>query len=331
MTLQQALQSDSKRVRELFEKIENTSDNAIRTRENLYGDLSRDLRLHADIEEQDLLPALRRNDETKELARDVAKRNRELRAKLDEVDGLAKSDPSFRELIGELRKLFEQQLRDERAGQRGLTPEQREKVDERIEAQRTQAEEQRIAEDEERREEARRQSEHRRAAAARSEAAEQVSEATRRTAREVAHAASDRAHEGASALRNGSQKAAVGTAKAARKVRDAASDTLTGYRETVRENREDMKALAGAVRNFSRVGSELRSIVVNSMKQSARNRIDMAVQVVRSPLKYGQLQREYAAAASRNRIETVAGLMQIVRSASSAARLPLEERLRTVA
>jgi hypothetical protein len=123
----------------------------------------------------------------------------------------------------------------------------------------------------------------------------------------------------------------MGTAKAARKVRDAASDTLTGYRETVRENREDMKALAGAVRNFSRVGSELRSIVVNSMKHSARNRIDMAVQVVRSPLKYGQLQREYAAAASRNRIETVAGLMQIVRSASSAARLPLEERLRTVA
>jgi hypothetical protein len=331
MSLQQIIQDDTKKLNELFDKLEGTSDNAVKTRENVYGELSRELRLLADVEQQDLLPALRKNDETKELAKESAGNHAELRTKLDELDALPKNDASFRERIGALRQVFNQQVRAARAGQKALTPEQRQKVEERVEARRAEAEEQQRRQEEQDREQAKREAEHRKATEARSEAVGQVADAARRTARDVVNTASERAHDGAVALRQTSQKAAVGTAGVARRVREAAGETVTGYRDTVRESSEDVKAIAGAVRNFAQAGFELRKLMMNSVRQSARNQLDMARQVVREPLKFGQLQREYAVAASRNRIEMMAGLMQVVRNASSEARLPLDERLREVA
>jgi hypothetical protein len=331
MTLQQSLQDEAKKTNALFEKLENTSDNAVKTRESVYGELSRELRLHAEIEQRDIIPALRRNDETRDLANETAKRNRELRARLDELDELPKNDPSFRQRIGGLRQLFQEQVRGERAAGRTLSNEQRQAVEDRVETRRAQAAEEQRAEDEQRREEARREAEHRKAAEARNRAAEQVADAAKRTAQDVANAASDRLHEGAVSVRQTSHRAAVGTAGAARRVREAAGDTVTGYRESLREGREDVRAIADAVRNFARVGSELRSVLGNGVKQSARNRFDMIRKVVRSPLQFGEVQREYAVATSRNRIEVVAELMQVVRSASTAAREPLQERLREVA
>jgi hypothetical protein len=114
MTLQQTLQANTGKTKELFDQLQDTSDQAVKKRENLFGELARELRLHADLEQRDLIPALRKNDETKDLATEAAKTNRELRAKIDEIEALPKGDGNFQPRLAELRKLFDQQLREER-------------------------------------------------------------------------------------------------------------------------------------------------------------------------------------------------------------------------
>jgi hypothetical protein len=338
MTLQQALRAEMNTTKDLFDRIEATSDNAVKTRENLYGDLSRELRLHTEIEQADLLPALRQNPEAKELANDAAKQNRELKAKLDELDALPKNEPSFRERIGELRKLFDQQARDERVASKALTDEQRKAVEDKVEKRRADAEEQRQAEDEQRKAESRREAEHVRAAASRKRAGEEVADATKRTFRDLQKSASEAVHNGAETAREAAEKVRHGADKTkdkvvgtARRVRDAATDTVSSYRDTAGESIQDLKTIGSAVRNFAKVGGELRTVLVESIKHTGRARIDIARGLLRDPLRYGELRREFARTRSRNRAETAAEVLQVVRSASTAARQPFEQRLRAVA
>src|ERR1700761_7693993 len=80
MSLQTLMQAGPLKANELFAKLFDTSDGAIKTRERLFDELKAELELHASLEEQHLLPVLRRNAETKALATDAAKDIRELRA-----------------------------------------------------------------------------------------------------------------------------------------------------------------------------------------------------------------------------------------------------------
>ena len=84
-------------------------------------------------------PVLRRNAETKELVADAIKDNKELRAKLGELEAMPKNDAAFPERLKELQKTFRQHARDEKrellpAVQRALSEEQVQGVAEKIEA-----------------------------------------------------------------------------------------------------------------------------------------------------------------------------------------------------
>jgi iron-sulfur cluster repair protein YtfE (RIC family) len=57
----------------------------VKTREKLFTELKAELELHTSLEEQHLFPILR-NAETKELVADAIKDNKELRAKLAELE-----------------------------------------------------------------------------------------------------------------------------------------------------------------------------------------------------------------------------------------------------
>src|ERR687885_318902 len=102
------------RANELFAKLAETSDGAVKTRERLFAELKAELELHTSLEEEHLFPILRRNPETKGLVADAAKDNKELRAKLAELDALPKTDEAFPERLKELRKAFRQHARDEK-------------------------------------------------------------------------------------------------------------------------------------------------------------------------------------------------------------------------
>lgn len=164
MNLRTLMQVGPAKANELFARLAETSDGAVKTREKLFAELKGELELHTSLEEQHLFPVLRRNAETKELVADAVRDNRELRAKLAELEALPKNDPAFPEQLKELQKTFRQHARDDKrellpAVQRALSEEQVQGVAEKMEAGLAEAEQARQDEAEERRAKARQERE----------------------------------------------------------------------------------------------------------------------------------------------------------------------------
>ena len=164
MTLRSLMQAGPAKANELFAKLSETSDGAVKTRERLFAELKAELEFHTSLEEQHLFPVLRRNPETKELVADAIRDNKELRAKVAELDGMAKNDAIFSERLSELQKVFRQHARDDRkellpAVQRALSEEQVQGVTDKMEAGIAGAEQAKQDEAEERRANARQERE----------------------------------------------------------------------------------------------------------------------------------------------------------------------------
>lgn len=158
------MQSGPAKANELFARLAETSDGAVKTRERLFAELRSELEVHASLEEQHLFPILRKNAETKDLVVDAIRDNKELRAKLSELDALPKNDPAFVEQLTALQRSFRQHARDEKtellpAVQRALSEEQVQDVTEKMEAGFAEAEQARQAEAEQRRGKARQERE----------------------------------------------------------------------------------------------------------------------------------------------------------------------------
>jgi hemerythrin superfamily protein len=139
MSLRTLMQAGPAKANELFARLAETSDGAIKTREKFFSELKAELELHSSLEEQHLFPVLRRNTETKDLVAEAIKDNKELRAKLTELEALPKNDEAFPERLKELQKTFRQHARDEKrellpAVQQALSEEQVQNVVEKIEA-----------------------------------------------------------------------------------------------------------------------------------------------------------------------------------------------------
>src|SRR4051794_41049396 len=164
MTLRMMMLAGPTKANELFARLSETSDGAVKTREKLFAELKAELELHTSLEEEHLFPILRRNAETKALVAEAIKDNKELRAKLAEIDSLPKNDAAFPERLKELQKPFRQHARDEKtellpAVQRALSEEQVQGVAEKMEAGLAEAEQARQAEAEAQRAKARQERE----------------------------------------------------------------------------------------------------------------------------------------------------------------------------
>jgi stress response protein YsnF len=158
------MQAGPAKANELFAKLSETSDGAVKTRERLFAELKAELEFHTSLEEQHLFPVLRRTPETKDLVADAIRDNKELRAKVAELDGMAKNDAIFSERLSELQKVFRQHARDDRkellpAVQRALSEEQVQGVTDKMEAGIAEAEQAKQDEAEERRAKARQERE----------------------------------------------------------------------------------------------------------------------------------------------------------------------------
>ena len=101
------------RANELFEKLFATSDGAIKSRERLFADLKTELELLATLQEDHLFPVLTRHG-MQDLVREATDDNAETAALLGELDGMSKSSPEFIDKVTELRRIFQQHIRDDR-------------------------------------------------------------------------------------------------------------------------------------------------------------------------------------------------------------------------
>src|SRR5919107_2128627 len=163
-TIRQFIQTSPTKAIELFSRLAETSDTAVKTRERLFGQLKDELELAASLEEQHLFPVLKKHKETKELVQEALSDNKQTRKLLTELEHSAKDDEQFIPKVLELRKSFQQHVRDEKkellpAVSKALSDEEAETILENIENEKAQIEAAKRAEADERREEARQERE----------------------------------------------------------------------------------------------------------------------------------------------------------------------------
>lgn len=114
MTITQLIQNSPANANELFAKLAATGDGAAKTRDSLFAKLKDELDLQARLEEEHLFPVLRKHAETKELVRAALDGNKRTRAMLAELDGTPREGEGFLGKVEELRKAFQQHVRDEK-------------------------------------------------------------------------------------------------------------------------------------------------------------------------------------------------------------------------
>ncbi len=114
MTIAQLIQAAPAKANELFAKLADTTVRAVKTRERLLADLRDELDLQIELEEKHLFPALRRHEKLKGLVADAIADNRQTRKLLGELERMPKDDAGFAPKVTELRRVFQQHIRDER-------------------------------------------------------------------------------------------------------------------------------------------------------------------------------------------------------------------------
>lgn len=159
-TIRQLLQTSPAKANELFAKLMDTSDGAVKTRERLFAELKAELELLARLEEEHLFPVLRKHKATKGLVSEALADNKQTRILLDEIEATPKDSEEFATKVAELRKIHQQSVRDGKnellpATLEALSDEEAQAIVDRIEAEKTEIEEARLAEAEQRRIEAR--------------------------------------------------------------------------------------------------------------------------------------------------------------------------------
>ena len=153
-TIRQLIQTSPAKATELFTKLAETSGNAVKTRERLFSELKEELELQMKLEEQHLFPVLRKHKETKNLVSDALNDNKETRKALAELERIPKESEEFARKVAELRKAFQQHVRDERkeflpAVLKALDDEEAGAIVEKIEGAKAEVEEAKRAEAEE--------------------------------------------------------------------------------------------------------------------------------------------------------------------------------------
>jgi hypothetical protein len=189
-TIRQLLQTGPAKANELFAKLVDTSDGAVKTRERLFADLTAELDLLARLEEEHLFPVLRKHKATKGLVSAALEDNKQVRVLLAELDTTPKDSEEFATKLTELRKVHQQSVRDDKnellpAILKALSDEEAQAIVDRIEAEKAEIEEARRAEAEQRRAEARHEREQQETALAEQEEAAEREQRTRVAVRET--------------------------------------------------------------------------------------------------------------------------------------------------
>ncbi|WP_406857199.1 DUF2382 domain-containing protein [Alsobacter sp. KACC 23698] len=158
-TIRQLFQTGPAKANEVFARLVDTSDGALKTREKLFSELKDELDLLATLEEKHLFPALRRNTDTKELVSEALSDNKVKRALLDDLAPMAKDSEEFATKLAELRNVHQKSVRTEKNELlpgilSALSDEEAQAVVEKIETERAEIEGERRAQAEQRRAEA---------------------------------------------------------------------------------------------------------------------------------------------------------------------------------
>lgn len=137
------LTEDHEKVAEIFEKLEPTTEKAVKKREELFNKLYTELDIHAQIEEQIFYPALKKAAETREIALEGFEEHKIIKRILQEMESLSKDNEQWKAKLTVLQETVEHHVEEEegemfKSAREVLSEEQLEDLGARMEAQKKQ-------------------------------------------------------------------------------------------------------------------------------------------------------------------------------------------------
>jgi hemerythrin-like domain-containing protein len=133
------LKKDHEKVSGIFEKLEPTTERALKTREELFTQLKNELDVHAKIEEQIFYPAIREARETHEITLEAYEEHAVVKRLLAELEKLPKDDETWGAKLTVLKENVEHHVEEEEGemftgARKVLSSEQIEELGARMEA-----------------------------------------------------------------------------------------------------------------------------------------------------------------------------------------------------
>jgi hemerythrin superfamily protein len=107
------LKNDHEKVAGLLDKLEGTTERALKTREELFTQLKSELDIHAEIEEKIFYPVLEKADETRDITLEAFEEHRLVKQLLGELEAGAKDDEQWTAKFTVLKENIEHHVEEE--------------------------------------------------------------------------------------------------------------------------------------------------------------------------------------------------------------------------
>ncbi|HKS29481.1 MAG TPA: hemerythrin domain-containing protein [Pyrinomonadaceae bacterium] len=107
------LKKDHQKVSELFKQLEDTTERAVKTREELFGKLKQELDIHARIEETIFYPAIKEAEETHEITLEAIEEHNVVKQLLSELDSMPVDDERWTAKLTVLKENVEHHVEEE--------------------------------------------------------------------------------------------------------------------------------------------------------------------------------------------------------------------------
>jgi hemerythrin superfamily protein len=107
------LKQDHKEVQQLFKKIEDSSDGAIKTREKTYKELAKELAVHASLEERLVYPRLREIEALEDTVKEGIEEHHVAEQLMEEIAKMSASDEQWMAKVTVLKEMIEHHVEEE--------------------------------------------------------------------------------------------------------------------------------------------------------------------------------------------------------------------------
>lgn len=334
MTLRQTIQTAPAKTSELITKLSATSNQAVKAREGLFAELTDELSRYVEIEERHLVPLLRKHPETRELAADLIRSNQELRDHSAQLAKTPKGDDAFLARLGELDKVFQQRVRDERAQLlpamfKTLSEEEARDLAGTIEAAAAEGDKARRGDKRDEAAQARREREQ----AAQIEEAQRAilraQEEAERSALQASEKVAETVERTAAVVQDNARQVVVTVTERAHQMAEDTREAITVYSGSTERMVQDLQAFGESSRVSAKAVGEIRTVWTDWAGNTAKANVEAVQQLLRctSVKQLAELQRELVAEGMRNWLDSNTKALQIAQRTSRQAVEPLEIRL----
>jgi hemerythrin-like domain-containing protein len=107
------LKEDHRRVKKMLAELESTTERGVKTREELFARVKRELVVHEAIEEEIFYPALKEHPKTKDIALEAYEEHHVVDAVMAEIEGVAYDDETWGAKFKVMKENLEHHIEEE--------------------------------------------------------------------------------------------------------------------------------------------------------------------------------------------------------------------------